>query len=313
MSRFHQSQKQNKHFVKKGEIHIGATNMRHNHPKKQKPNAKCACGSGKKFKKCCKNGDIRVYDNGSPKRIKVSIQDHMTDFKWWCFKEAGKYMDYDFNPATNNDIVDNVLQHHKMIEEYKCKSFVASHPQFINDEDLGAFINARSDVPGGKGRDAGIECLTNITDGWFSLCFQNTFAYMMREREAGRKGTPLIGWLITGFPTGVKYSCELKGLGDGGESVDGSFSAEIHLCYKADNGSVIDPTQDYNPTIDYKVFVPDPQLQNILDMNRCYDDFALYMNIISNIIRFTPGGTGFLHKNNFKDWKCPMIMMGDWN
>ena len=308
MSRFHQSQKQNKHFVKKGEIHIGAANMRHNHPKKQKANAKCACGSGKKFKKCCKNGDIRVYDNGSPKRIKVSIQDHMTDFKWWCFKEAGKYMDYDFNPATNNDIVDNVLQHHKMIEEYKCKSFVASHPQFINDEDLGAFIRARSDVPGGKGRDAGIECLTNITDGWFSLCFQNTFAYMMREREAGRKGTPLIGWLITGFPTGVKFSCDLKG-----KPVDGSFSAEIHLCYKADNGSVIDPTQDYNPTIDYKVFVPDPQLQNILDMNRCYDDFALYMNIISNIIRFTPGGTGFLHKNNFKDWKCPMIMMGDWN
>ena len=272
-------------------------------PKKQKANAKCACGSGKKFKKCCKNGDIRVNKLLTAQPIKVSIKDHMTDFKWWCFKEAGKYMDYDFNPATNNDIVDNVLQHHKMIEEYKCKSFVASHPQYINDEDLGAFINARSDVPGGKGRDAGIEVLTNITDGWFSLCFQNTFAYMMREREAGRKGTPLIGWLITGFPTGVKFSCELKG-----KPVDGSFSAEIHLCYKADNGSVIDPTQDYNPTIDYKIFVPDPQLQNMLDMNRCYDNFANYMNIIASIIRFTPGGTGFLHKNNFKTWKCPMIM-----
>ena len=258
------------------------------HPKKQQPNAKCACKSGKKFKKCCKNkGPTKTY---------VNIADHLTPFKKWC-EAYGPEMDYDFNPRTNNNIVSQVMEHHQMIGQYKNPSFVSSHPKFLKPEDIRNFCEARDiDI-----KD--LKLLKNETHGWFSLCFQNAFAWTKMKGC----GKPKIGWLLNAFPDGMAMTTNNTNNDIDFGDMDRKFSAELHLVYEAPDGTITDPTQDYNPTIETKVWLPDAQLQESLDLNDCQDNYYVYMNVIGNILRMTPKGSGFLHKATM-DMTFPIFM-----
>ena len=293
-------------------------------------NQKCPCESGKKYKKCCKNkvilnnADIihswqseegiqrgRKQKSQALKSSKyyrgeksgrstitdtvIKLQDHMTPFKFWCITHV---KEFDFNPATNDRIITHVKNHYQMIEEYKNPKFVASHPKFVKLLDLLTFQESR---------DGKLVRLKNTNIGWYSHCFQNSFFYT-KFKGCGK---PKIGWLVTGFPRDVKCKVpEVFAKHQNGEAPDMSFSAELHVVWEAPDGELIDPTEDYNPTIDSKIFIEDPKLQKMLDMNNCFDNFSKYMHVVGTIQQMTPLGSGFLHKNNMKTWKCPIIMIG---
>tara|TARA_R110002110_G_scaffold247753_1_gene464000 strand:+ start:73 stop:978 length:906 start_codon:yes stop_codon:yes gene_type:complete len=279
-------------------------------------NQKCPCGSKKKYKKCCKKNVIlnkadKIHSwqtkkgtqsggylsrNGGLKSAKViKLANHMTPFKFWCITHV---KEFDFNPATNDRIITHVKKHYQMIEEYKCPKFVASHPKHVKLLDLLTFQESR---------DGKLVRLKNTNIGWYSHCFQNSFFYT-KFKGCGK---PKIGWLVTGFPREVKCKVpEVFAKHQNGEAPDMSFSAELHVVWEAPDGELIDPTEDYNPTIDSKIFIEDPKLQKMLDMNNCFDNFSKYIHVVGTIQQMTPLGSGFLHKNNMKTWKCPIIMIG---
>lgn len=90
---------------------------------------------------------------------------------------------------------------------------------------------------------------------------------------------------------------------------DNSFSAELHLIVELPDGTLYDPTPDYDPTIiDVKLWVNDPQLQEMVDRVEG-KGMKQYTNLIGTIQDWTPGGSGFLHKYNMDDWRCPMILL----
>ena len=275
-------------------------------PKKQKPNAKCACGAGKKFKKCCKK---KVMEETRPI---YRIADEMTPFKHYLL---GDEVEWDANPATNKNLEMSFRQACNMKERYKNPSFRSSHPKYCEPANIMRFMNAR------KGQ---VHQLQNNPDGWYSHCFQNAFFYAQwvsrKQLYFGEDGAKVrIGWLLTQCQPGVDmkvdedfitkmagkkqtHQAHMKGQ-------DNSFAAELHLIVEMPDGTLYDPTPDYDPTIDVKLWVNDPQLQMMVDTIEG-KGYSTYSNMIGTIQDFTPGGSGFLHKYNMDDWHCPLIMMG---
>ena len=262
-------------------------------PKKQKANAKCACGSGKKFKKCCKKKVLAA-------RLPIyRIADEMTPFKHYLL---GDEVDWDANPATNKNLEMSFRMACNMKERYKNPSFRSSHPKFCEPANIMRLMNAR------KGQ---VHQLQNNPDGWYSHCFQNAFFYAQ-----WKGGKPKIGWLLTQTKPGLEHILNMDADPSKGRShqkhmkgKDNSFAAELHLIVEMPDGTLYDPTPDYDPTISSKIWVNDPELQEMVDRveGKGYDR---YRNLIGTIQDFTPGRSGFLHKYNMDDWRCPHIFIG---
>jgi hypothetical protein len=270
---------------------------------KTKPNAKCSCGSGKKYKKCCRKND-RQNNNRHKKEDKYTLRvaDYMTPFIRWVMynRPDGKY-----DPSTNSSIIEQLKGHFQMKINYlENPTFFSSHPKYCKPEDLWRFKLAR----GGE-----IVPLKNNQDGWFSMCFSNAW-YWCQYKENCK---PIIGWLMTGLtPEMAKKSAAPSNAAyeDGGMMNDkirwtpeqAEFAAELHLVVQTPQG-LYDPTPDYDPSIKQKLFITDPKLQKMIDGER---DWRKYQSIINTIRDFTEHQSGFLHKPEMFEWKCPHIMCG---
>ena len=272
-------------------------------PKKQKANAKCACGSGKKFKKCCKK---KVMEE---KRPIYRIADEMTPFKKYLL---GDEVEWDANPRTNSNLEKSFRLACQMKERYKNPAFHSSHPKYCEPANIMRLMNAR------KGQ---VHQLQNNPDGWYSHCFQNAFFYAQwktkNELYFGEYGAKVrIGWLLTQVKIEDLTQLNMDADPISGKShqkhmegQDNSFAAELHLIVEMPDGTLYDPTPDYDPTIDVKLWVNDPKLQKMVDSVEG-KGYNTYKNMIATIQDFTPGRSGFLHKYNMDDWRCPLIMMG---
>jgi len=261
-------------------------------PLKQKANAKCACNSGKKYKKCCKKKVM------AEKQTIYKIP--MNDFRYWLLangrEETGNW---NANPNTNKNINGSIQVACDMIERYKDPTFYSSHPKYLDHMNILKFCIAR------KGK---LHNLQNHEQGWYSHCFQNAYFYAKYKG-----GKPKIGWLLTQTKPNVKHTQMKDAMSQKtlahAEGEDLSFAAELHLIVEFEDGTLYDPTPDYDPTIDEKIWVNDPQLQHMVDSVEG-KGFGPYTQMIGAIQDWTPGRSGFLHKHNMKEWRCPMMLMG---
>ena len=250
---------------------------------KQKANARCACKSGKKYKKCCKNKKQTTY----------RLDDDMSPFRYWLMKHGEKFGEFNWNPNTNKKLTNAYRTKCQMTEDRKQDGYIVAHPEYLKMDDVVAFMSA----PARKGCQ--LYKLKNTNHGWYSHCFQNAY-YFMKFKGYGK---PKIGWLLTGFPgQPKKFPTGMTNI------TDGSFAAELHIVWEGE-GKIIDPTPDYDDTMTEKMWVDDPALQRMID-NVIDRGFNRYMNVVGTIQRISPNGSGFLHKQNMLDWRCPNIMCG---
>ena len=108
---------------------------------------------------------------------------------------------------------------------------------------------------------------------------------------------------------GILIAFKMRSSTHNGKEANLKSAAELHLIVEFEDGTLYDPTPDYDPTISSKIWVNDPELQEMVDRveGKGYDR---YRNLIGTIQDFTPGGSGFLHKYNMDDWRCPHIFIG---
>jgi len=256
---------------------------------KCKPNAKCPCGSGKKFKKCCKKKHIEsmnltpkaAYLTENPTALKAFQMEHM-----------------DFAPK--DVVISMVLRNRYENKTNKCKVNPAS--KWVSQQYLQEVEEWCGNAP--VRMDAADPSLW----GWENYCYTNAYAAACKynmEHPEDPNARVVMGLNITQLPDGIPSNTPGK-----------RTSMETHAVVEI-NGELIDVTPDFDG-LKWKWFVPiDGWTKGCKNASGGFRDVSLhrlykaYIGEITEYVEKFSGVRGFVYEDNYKDME--VLSIEDWD
>jgi len=255
---------------------------------KTKPNQKCPCGSGKKFKKCCRKKIIDAENVRS--RIKVCSREEYLAENPTALKDYLMNNEY-CKFAPTDECIQMVLMNR--LDTAINKGKIISQSKFVKPNFIQEVTEWNNGVAPVKLRVADKEHL-----GWENCCYFNAFGYACKYNEEhpdDPNARVVMGLNITALPDGVPDS---RGLGR-------TISMETHAVAEV-NGELIDVTPDFDGLV-WKWFVPiEEWTQSCWNAGYGFKNaksYKLYSATISMICEYVEGfsGTkGFVYNTNYK-------------
>lgn len=258
--------------------------------KKVKPNAKCPCGSGKKYKKCCKKKQVQRA-NMTPKA--AYLTENPTDLK--SFMMAN--MDF----APKDKVISMILRNR--IDNKTNKNKIISKSDFVKQDYLQEVEEWCGDAP------VRMDAADRSLWGWENYCYTNAYGAACKyniEHPEDPNARVVMGLNITALPDGVR---NVKYPGR-------RVSMETHAVVEI-NGELIDVTPDFDG-LKWKWFVPiEGWTKGCKNASGGFRDVALhrlykaYIGEITDYVEKFSGVRGFVYEDNYKDMEVQSIE--DWD
>ena len=256
---------------------------------KCKPNAKCPCGSGKKFKKCCRKKHIE-RQNLTPKA--AYLTENPTALKTFQME----HMDF----APEDVVISMVLRNRYENKTNKNKINPAS--KWVSQQYLQEVEEWCGNAP--VRMDAADPSLW----GWENYCYTNAYAAACKynmEHPEDPNARVVMGLNITQLPDGIPSTSPGK-----------RTSMETHGVVEI-NGELIDVTPDFDG-LKWKWFVPiDGWTKGCKNAAAGFKDTSyhpLYKTFIGEVTEYVEkfsGVRGFVYENNYKN--MVVMELEDWD
>ena len=256
---------------------------------KCKPNAKCPCGSGKKFKKCCKKKQVQRA-NMTPKA--AYLTENPTALKTFQMEQ----MDF----APEDMVISMILRNRYDNKTNKTKINPAS--DWVSKQYLQEVEEWCGDAP--VRMDAADPSLW----GWENYCYTNAYSAAVKynmEHPEDPNARVVMGLNITQLPDGVPSNTPGR-----------RTSMETHAVVEI-NGELIDVTPDFDG-LKWKWFVPiKGWTKGCYNSSGGFRDVSLhrlykaYIGEITDYVEKFSGVRGFVYENNYKEMSIHSLE--DWD
>ena len=257
--------------------------------KKIKPNAKCPCGSGKKWKKCCKK-KIAQRKNMSPST--QYLTENPTDLKTFMMEQ----LDFAPDPYVIRMVLRNRWENknntNKILSESKFvpQSYLKRVEEWCGNAPVKMYAEDKS------------------LWGWENYCYKNAYAAACKynmEHPENPIARVVMGLNITQLPDGVRSNKPGR-----------RTSMETHGVLDI-GGKLIDVTPDFDG-LPWKWFVPiDEWTKGCYNSSGGFKDtsyhklYKMYIGEVTSYVANYSGTRGFVYESNFE--RMDLHSLEDWD